>query len=300
MKKLDGLWLSAVVGCVFGVAASALAAEGGSSNYPYGALTTYAALLPPPGTNEFFGYVVYYPARIVDDHGEKIPGTGVDLIATAPRIIHTWKQQLAGFDLSSGGTIELLHSSVFVPGEKDQAVGPTLLGLEPIYLTRAFGTFHFLTGPVLYLPLGSYNSKNLANSTTGFTSYAFQVSGTWIPTPLWDFSLAAVTEFKERNKQTGYLSGKQAGVSFGLSHRPLADTRWEIGVTGFFTKQINEDEDGGVRLEGSHTQKWAVGPKLGFWLTPATPLIFQWHKEQDVRNAPRGNLYWLEFGFPLN
>lgn len=284
-----------------GATSSANAAEGGASNYPYGALTTYAALLPPPGETGFYGYVVQYSAdRIVDVRGKTIPGARVQLFASAPRVVHTWKQSWAGFNLSSGGVIQVSHLSVEGPGAKDSSGGPTLVAIEPLYLTRAFGSLHVLTGPVAYLPLGSYDADDLANSTTGFTSYAYQLSTTWIPTTRWDLSLAAVTEFKERNKQTRYRSGKQGGVTLALNHRPFTDTRWELGVTGFYTRQLTDDDIGGASIQGGgRTRKYSVGPKASFWLTPTAPLIVQWHPERGVRNGPRGDLFWFEFGFPL-
>lgn len=281
---------------------TATAAEGGASNYPYGALTTYAALLPPSGETGFYGYVVQYSAdRIVDVRGKTIPGASVELFASAPRIVHTWKQTWSGFSLSSGGVIQVSHLSVEVPGAKDSSGGPTLVAIEPLYLTRAFGSLHVLTGAVAYLPLGSYDADDLANSTAGFVSYAYQLSTTWIPTPRWDLSLAAVTEFKERNKQTRYRSGKQSGITFALNHRPFVDPRWEVGVTGFYTKQITDDDIGGEPVPGGgRTRKYSIGPKLSFWLTSTKPLIVQWHPERGVCNGPRGDLFWLEFGFPLH
>ena len=41
------------------------AGEGGLSNFPYGALTTYAAYLPQPGNTSFFGYALAYSAHTV-------------------------------------------------------------------------------------------------------------------------------------------------------------------------------------------------------------------------------------------
>lgn len=277
------------------------AAEGGLSNYPYGALTSYAALMPAPGDTVLLGYVAQYTgSRFIDQNGSTVPGLELEFLAFAPRVVHSWKQPWAGFKLSSAVTLEGLHASVKANGNKDSSTGMTLFGLEPVYLTRAFGNLHVLTGPVLYFPLGSYNAQDLANSTLPFFSWAYQFNLSWLPTPRWDLSLASVVEFKSRNTQTRYASGDQAGVTFGLSHRPFADTRWDLGVTGFYTEQLEDDYIGGARVAGGgRTRKFGIGPKLGFWPSARSTVILQWHSESSVRNAAKGDLLWLEFGFPL-
>ena len=300
MNKLRCLRRVLPAACL-ATAASATAAEGGASNYPYGALTTLSALLPPPTATEFYGYTVELNAdRIADVQGNAIPGAEARVFAAAPRVVHSWKPTPGGFTLSSGMLLELEHVSVDIGGNKGSASGTTLFGIEPLYLSRGFGPLHLLTGPVVYFPLGGYNAADLANSTASFGSWAWELSGTLIPTPRWDLSLALVSEFKSSDKQTHYKSGTQAGISYGFSYRPFADTRWEFGVTGFYTRQIADDRiDGATVAGGGRTQEYAFGPKLAYWLNPATPLIFQWHREHAVRNAPQGDLFWFEFGFPL-
>lgn len=277
------------------------AAEGGQSNYPYGALTSYAALMPAVDDTMLLGYVAQYGSdRVVDADGNTIAGLDVGFVALALRLVHTWKKPWAGFNMSSGVTLEGLHVQVEANGNKDRSTGATMFGLEPLYLTRAFGNLHFLTGPVLYFPLGSYNAGDLANSTLPFFSWAYQLNLSWLPTPRWDLSIASLVEFKSRNTQTRYESGDQGGVTFGISHRPFADIRWDIGVTGFFTEQLQDDRVGDSRVAGGgRTRKLGIGPKVGFWFTPRSTVMLQWHSESKIDNAPEGDLLWLEFGFPL-
>lgn len=283
------------------LAPAARAGEGGLSNFPYGAQTTYAALMPPPGTTSFFGYALYIAADSVrDDNGDRIPGVEVDVIALAPRLVHSWKPSFAGFKLSSGIVVEGVWAKVEVPGAEDSVTGPTLLGIEPLYLTRSVGTWHFLTGPLLYAPLGPYDRNALVNSTVNYYSFAYQASSTWTPTPRWDVSLNAAVEFKGRNKETDYRSGTQAGLSFGVGHRPFENQSWDLGVSGFYTGQLTDDEiDGQDVPTGARTRKFAIGPKLVYWLKPGAAIVAQWHREMETRNASDGDLFWLECAFPL-
>ncbi|MGQ0621367.1 MAG: SphA family protein [Panacagrimonas sp.] len=294
-------FLSAALLGVTALLPAARAAEGGLSNFPAGAQTTYAALMPPPGTTSFFGYALYISADSVrDDNGDRIPGVEVEVVALAPRLIHTWKPSFAGFNLSSGIVIEGVYAKVEVPGAEDETTGPTLLGIEPLYLTRSFGSLHVLTGPLLYFPLGPYDRNAPANSTTNYYSFAYQASTTWTPTPSWDLSLNAAVEFKDRNKDTDYRSGTQSSLTFGLGHRPFENQKWDLGVSGFYTRQLSDDKiDGDDVPGGARTRKFAIGPKLVYWLKPGAAIVAQWHREMETRNASEGDLFWLECAFPL-
>lgn len=294
------LLAAAMLGAVL-LAPAAQAAEGGLGNYPFGALSTYSAFLPPPGETSFYGYTLFYSADSVrDDDGHRIPGVKVDVFAVAPRVVHTWKPQWAGFKLSSGLVFEGLYAKVKVPGAEDEATGPTLLGVEPLYLTRSVGTWHFLTGPLFYFPLGPYSRRDLANTTVNYGAYAWQFSSTWTPTPSWDISLNAAVEVKERNKETDYRSGTQSGLTFGVGHRPFENQKWDLGFSGFYMHQLTDDEIGGQDVPGGgRTRKFAIGPKVVYWITPAAGIVAQWHHESNVRNGPQGDLYWLECAFPF-
>lgn len=277
------------------------AAEGGLSNFPFGAQTSYAALMPPPGTTSFFGYALHYSADSVrDDRGDRIPGVEVEVVALAPRIVHTWNRKFAGFGMSSGAVIEGLYAKVQVPGAEEDNTGATLIGIEPLYLTRTVGAWNFLTGPLLYIPIGPHSANRLANTNLNYAALAYQGSATWIPTPDWDISLNAAVEFKDRNDVTRYRSGTQSGLTFGIGHRPFADKRWDLGFSGFYVHQLSDDEAGDQDLPGgARTRKLALGPKLVYWIAPGAGIVVQWHRETNVRNAPQGDLLWVECAFPL-
>lgn len=279
----------------------AQAAEGGLSSFPFGAQTTYAAFLPPPGATAFYGYSLFYTADSVrDDQGDRVPGVEVDLAVVAPRLVHTWKPTWAGIKFSSGFELEGAYAKVKVPGAEDEALGATLLGIEPLILTRSSGDWHWLAGSILYFPLGSFDENALANNTLNYRSVALQVSSTWTPTPRWDISLNAGAEFKERNQDTRYRSGTQSGLTFGVGHRPFENLKWDLGLSGFYSVQLSDDRIGRERVPtGARTRKFAVGPKLVYWFSPAVAVVAQWHHETAVRNAPQGDLFWLECAFPL-
>ncbi|MBK6657145.1 MAG: transporter [Proteobacteria bacterium] len=282
------------------VGRAALAAENGLSNFPYGAQTTYAAFVPAPGTNAFYGYSLYVNAGLRDGDGDKLRGANVEVLAFAPRFLHTWKSTLAGWNVTSGGLTELLYADVKLPGAKDQDLGPTLIGLEPLNLSRTIGHWTFFQGVLIYLPLGTYQPDKLANSNVNYRSYAYQASVTWLPTPRFEMSLNGAIEFKDENNKTHYEAGPQASITFGTGYKPVEGSKWDLGVSGYYTDGLADDERNGVTVAGGgRTRKFAMGPKVVYWLSPAAAIVAQWHHELVAENGTRGDLFWLECALPF-
>lgn len=277
------------------------AAEGGLSNFPYGAQTSYAAFVPAPGTSTFYGYSLFLEANSVrDGHGDEIPGVSVEVLAFAPRVVHTWETTLDGWKMSSGALGEFLYAKVKASGMKDDDFGPTLIGIEPLYLSKTFGTWTFFEGPLIYLPIGSYHPEKLANSNVNFRSYTWQASVTWTPNARFETSLNGAIEFKDENKKTNYEAGPQASITFGAGYKPFTDTRWDLGISGYYTDGLADDEQNGTDVAGGgRTRKFAVGPKLVYWLSPAAAIVAQWHHEVLSENGTRGDLFWLECALPF-
>ena len=276
-------------------------AEGGLSNFPYGAQTTYAAFVPAPGTTAFYGYSLYINADSVrDGDGDKIPGVNVEVLAFAPRLLHTWSSSFHGWKLTSGALTEIIYADVKAPGSHDDDLGPTLIGLEPLYMSRTFGDWTFFHGPLIYIPLGSYDPRKLANTNVNYKAYTYQTSLTWTPSPRLEASLNGAVEFKDENNKTDYHAGPQASITFGAGYKPFTDQHWDLGFSGYYTDGLADDEVGGVDVPGGgRTRKFAIGPKLAYWLNPATAIVAQYHREVVTENGAKGDLFWLECAIPF-
>ena len=277
------------------------AAEGGLSNFPYGALSTYAAFVPPPGTTTFYGYSLFIDANSVrDSEGDKVPGVSVEALAFAPRVLHTWEQSLYGWKMTSGALTEILYAQVKVPGAKGDDLGPTLIGLEPMNLSKTFGAWTFFHGALIYLPLGDFRPDRLANSNVNYRSYAYNTSVTWTPSPRFEASLNGAIEFKDENTKTNYESGPQASITFGTGYKPVEGSHWDVGVSGYYTDGLADDKQNGQTVAGGgRTRKFAMGPKVVYWLSPAAAIVAQWHHELLSENGTRGDLFWLECALPF-
>lgn len=280
---------------------TAMATELGSSNFPLGAQTVAAGLMPPPGSTAFFGYFLYYHAgSFRDDRGSSaIPGFEADVFAVAARVVHTWGR-FKGLNLGVAAVLEPVYLKTRAGAARDDMAGMNLLGLEPLNITASIGKLHFLSGTLFYVPVGDYDRGALANSSTHYATITQQAGITWL-TPRWDISLNPNISFNFRNSATKYRSGTLFGLTGGISYKPFAsDPRWQLGLNGYFAKQLSDDRMNGAKIPGGfRLQKYALGPQLTFWPSPAVALLFKWQREFGVENGPRGNLVWMEFVLPL-
>ncbi len=291
--------------CLWARSGAAAASEnGGFSSFPAGAQSVASGFLPPPGATEFYGYLLYYSANSFRDGAghPTSPGLKVDVFAQAPRVVHTWNLSLGGVNISSGAVAESDYIKVKTGTQQDDDTALDLYGVEPFDLTASIGNWHFLSGTLFYIPGAPYNRNALANGTTHYAALAQQFDVTWLPTPRIEISINPDVEFNMRNKATGYRSGDQFGFTWGAGYRPFAsDLRWQFGLNGFYDYQFTDDRIHGALApdDGFRLKKSAIGPQAVFWFSPAAALIVKEQTEMDVRNGPKGELYWVEFAFPL-
>ncbi|MFM0110760.1 transporter family protein [Paraburkholderia nemoris] len=87
---------AAVLFGVLGLSGKAYATENGQQTYPIGIDTVLNAIVPAPGTTQFYDYSTFYTAsRFVGQNGgSAIPGFKVNVFAMAPRVLHTWGDTL--------------------------------------------------------------------------------------------------------------------------------------------------------------------------------------------------------------
>lgn len=290
--------------CLAAAPFAAQASEnGGFSNFPAGAQTLGDGFLPPPGATAFYGYLLYYSAHSFRDgagHATS-PGLKADVFAQAPRVVHTWKFSLGGIHVSSGLVGETDYIKIKVAGQRHESTGLDLMGIEPFDLTASYGNWYFLSGTHFYIPIGAYDRNAVANSSSHYAALAQQFAVTWMPTPRWDISLNPDIEFNMRNNSTGYRSGNQVAFTYGASYRPFpGDPKWQFGVNGYYIYQYADDRLYGAAVPGGfRLKKNGLGPQAAYWFSPAAVLLVKWQQEMGVRNGPQGDLYWVEFAFPL-
>ena len=276
-----------------------LASESGRTYFAHGGQVAYAGFMPAPGTVQVYGYSLFYDVdSLRDNEGNSIPGVSAEAFALAPRAIYTFEQPWHGYKVSVGGLAQALHLGLNTPMGQFFDNGALLFGLEA-YLSRSFGNFHVMGGLMAYLPWGNYDPNAVVNVMFNRYGGAINTAVSWVPTPRWDVSLTLGHEFKGRNRDTQYRDGQQTGLTYGVAYRPFEDTRWDLGFSGYYTVQVEDDRQSGVTVEGQRLRKVTIGPKASFWFNPTAAVIVQWQKEYEVRNAPRGDQFWLMTSFRL-
>ncbi len=290
------LWLLACV------VTPTMASENGTGNYGVGVQTVMPGALPPPGMTLFNGYIVYYSADSFrnDDGDSLIPGFKADLHIQALRAVHSWGSY-KGLTLSSSVIIESIYAEIEAGGQQDSDFGPALIDFEPLHIGLQVGNWYLQTGTYFWIPLGDYDATALANSSFGYATISQSVAATWQPSPRWELSLDSNVSFNFENSDSNYHSGDLYGLTYHVGYRPFTSKpEWQFGINGFYVKQFNDDELNGVDVPtGFRLQKFAIGPQVVYWFSPAVAVVFKWQHESEVRNAPQGDSFWLQAAFPI-
>lgn len=282
---------------------SASAIEGGTfGNYGVGAMTVAAGLLPPPGETYFYGYLAHYSAdRFVDGNGDSmIPGFNLDLTVEATQIKHTWKFKIAGLSVGSGIIQEAVHVDIEAGGQRDKATGNFLLALQPLILGGNSGNLHFSTSSYISIPAGDYDADSLANHVLNYYSFTQDLALTWLPTPQWMLDLVTNVSINSTNHDTNYHSGDFIAFTWGAQYRPASAPKWQVGVSGLYLDQFEDDRLNGDKVPGGFKLlKINGGPQVAYWPTQTMAIVAKWHHEFEVENGPKGDLFWLQVGMPF-
>ena len=309
----------ALANAVFGSAllltgSAALATENGNTLWPLGTQTVVPAILPPPDHTEFYQYMQWYSASsFKNGEGQSVfPNIGVDAVGNAVRIAHTWPLTYEGWNFTTDVTMISDGTTIKVANLFDS----TNVGVAEFYVVPLeanyewkdvqfgdvhFGDLHFLATGGAFIPVSSYDPNRLANASANYYGINAAVVATWFPTPKWELSVQANFTFNFRNPATQYLSGDVFNMDYGIGYRPFDSLpALQIGVSGYLTEQLTSDQTPfGYVPGGNFLHKFALGPQIVYYLTPAAALVFKWQRELSTINGPKGDRVWFECAFPL-
>lgn len=282
---------------------NAWASEGGAfGNYGVGALTVASGFLPPQGETYFYGYVLNYTAdRFVNGDGDSIiPDFNLNVTVEASVLKRTWNFKIAGLSVASGLIQEAAHVNVKAGGQHDRSTGNVMLAVQPLILAGAVGNLHFLTTSYIFIPAGDYEPESLANHALNYYTYSQDVSLTWLPTPRWMLDLTTNISINGTNHDTNYHSGDLMAVTWGAQYRPASAPKWQVGLSGLYFNQIEDDRINGDKVPGGFQLfKITGGPQLAYWPTQTVAIAAKWHHEFEVENGPKGDQLWIQAGFPF-
>ena len=125
------------------------------------------------------------------------------------------ESQPVWFHLSTAITPVFETVNLRIAGVKSSSTGINQLFLEPVDITRDFGSLHALLSEHLYVPVGQHNTDNPASVNAGYLAANTQLAFTWIPTPRWDVTSWSSFGTQTRDSLTHYQSGNYVDEDFG-------------------------------------------------------------------------------------
>jgi hypothetical protein len=270
------------------VSAPAMAIEGSSAAGPIGGTDMRSSLPLPPGLYGGAVGLVASAHQFTDGNGDVIPAlNGLDLGRTrvGPFLIYVPDMKLLGGTIELGGIApagtECGHLFELTPKRCVAGLGDPYVEVS---WKRYFGTPRPSRDPAAYpireglavslgfgmvVPIGRYNAIDAT------------VQGISIGNNIWDFApivgftyttrplLAEGTEITARlffnnyltNPATQYATGTLLNTDFAVTEHV---GRWQLGLAGFYTAQVDDDRQFGVALppDGRRTRVLDLGGVL--------------------------------------
>jgi hypothetical protein len=309
-----------------------LADQGGVSFWIPGTFGSLAAVPPSPGWS--LTIVNYYTsvtaagdiaaARLITI-GKLSPTVMVSLNATYRSNLdsvninpsYAFATPVLGGTLSLGMTASAGPSSVGIDGTLTLGVGSLVAmrqgsisgsvtgfgDLDPIaQLFWSSGNnnwFTFLTGDI---PVGTYNSSNLANVGIGHGAVDGGGGYTYLDAKTGrEFSVVTGLTYNLINPSTDYQNGIDWHLDWGLSQ--ALSKQIAIGAVGYIYDQLTGDSGAGDRVGPFESRVFGVGPQIGFTFaagTLAAYLNFKGYWELDAARRPSGWNAWATLSLSPN
>ena len=259
--------------------------------------------VPGPGF-----YVVshlhYYTAdELRDSNGDEIPGSpDLAVMSEITQLVYLTDYKLLGGKVGFESILPFSNVDIDGVGEEsgfgDLFVAPFLQ-----FETKLFDTipYHhrFLFGVVL--PTGRYDCYrpvNIGHNHYTFTGYyAFTAFLTPKMATSWRFQYFHHTENKDfLSTRVDLKPGPLFQASYAFSYEILQGLR--TGISGYYYKQLSEDELNGDKISGSKEQIFSIGPGIFYgkgnvclWLNA------QWEFEAECRSQGKSIFGKIMFKF---
>jgi hypothetical protein len=284
-----------------------LATEGGGSAYPNGAEDFMSGAVPPPGYY-FINYFLFYHAdKFNNKHGDNVDKDfDLDVIANTFRFIYITKQQIFGGYWGVHIFVPIVYQDVTAttPGgvKSDSKAGLGDIIVDPFILSWHTKNWHFATGVDIYMPTGSYDKDDMANTSRNYWTFEPIVAFTYMSDFGLEVSSKFMYDFNTNNPDTDYRSGQEFHFDYTVGYKI---DNWKLGAGGYYYKQITDDKVNGEKVEtlmngflpvdpGFKGQVVAVGPELKYDYKNMS-FILKYLFETAIENRPEGNDLWFKF-----
>jgi hypothetical protein len=274
-------------------------------NHNWGNTCGLDPLLPPPGLY-LSNYVVDYSSddfRDGDGHDLELPGGDdpeLDVVAYAPQFIYVHDKKV--FDTYSIGfqffptIFQSYNLDSDVLSADSSTLGDMIFG-PWIGRTEKLGgncLLHWLVEFDTYFPTGEYSEHEDLNPGANFWTFEPWVALTFqMP-----YGLTLATRqhiaFNTENDDTDIQAGALYHCNYSLWKKlDFIDPKLDIGVVGYYGKQLKDDELDGHDLDDSEEEVFAIGPGIS-WMAPTGTIIrLKAYFESNAENRPEGERFVL-------
>lgn len=282
---------------------TALATEGGNSHFPVGIDTATPALKPPEGESVWLNYTQFYLSDSIPgaDGKSSVPGFRARVFVEGPRILHTWRFSLSGWNLTSGIVTPFTHKEVAAGGHYKSAWEFNDLILQPVELTRAFGDLHVEFGANIFVPTGQYDKTDNASGGLNYLSVGPEATLTWLPGTRTEVNFHISSDFvTETNRATNYRSGNSVEMDYSANYRPFSALHgFQMGVNGYgFAQWSNDTISGQIYNNGNRGYEFAIGPQFRYDFSKYA-VVLKYQNEVYSRNRSQGDKIWFQFAVPF-
>lgn len=172
--------------------------------------------------------------------------------------------------------------------------------LYPQMSLRWNGGFNnFMTYVTGDIPVGSYNSNNLANIGIGHGAVDSGAGYTYFdPTKGHEFSVVSGFTYSLVNPSTGYQNGIDWHLDWGASQ--FLSQQFLVGAVGYLYDQITADRGSLPILGPIKSRVAAVGPQVGFIFPEGSTQAYlglKAYAEFDGHDRPSGWNAWVTLSF---
>lgn len=294
MNRLYAAILIVFVGllCISGLTPRVSATESGGGAYPNGAEDFMTGALPPPGTYVLNYFSYYHAARLKDNRGDSAPfDFDVESFADSVRVLHMTKQRVFGADWGMHILVPFVKVHASTPGGIGSKTGIGDVVINPFLLGWHFTNWHIAAGIDTVVPVGAYNKNDIANIGRNYWTFEPILAVTYLNSEGWEASAKFMYDFNTKNTATDYRSGQEFHFDYTLGKKI---NNMNIGVGGYYYKQITDDALGGETVHDNKGQVFAFGPQFRYGLkNMAFTLKYQW--ETLAKNRPQGEQFWFKF-----
>ncbi len=271
------------------------ASEGGGGAYPNGAEGFYAGAVPPPG-EYFINYFAHYSADSLNNaSGDALPmNFSLDVTANTLRYLKVTDKKIWGGLWGWHVFLPIMNVDVEVGGSKDSKTGLGDIIVSPFVLSWHSPPFHYAAALDFYLPTGSYDQNDLANTGRNYYTLEPVFAVSYLADSGFQASAKFMYDFNTENDDTNYQTGQEFHFDYTLAK---TTGPWTYGVGGYYYRQMTDDEQNGVKI-GNRGKAIAIGPQI-FYGSKEWSLAVKWQHEIEAKNRPEGDWLWVKFILPL-